>query len=389
MTIKKADDHFHIVNEECVPSVWLRMFTHLSSTWIFKRITIQWVIRVITKIMPGNSFELAYQMVALFSKKLYGVADAYIEEAKKANIIISIPLMMDLEYATNDHQPPAIPYTHQVEIMSNISRQHFGVLCPFFGFDPRRKENFKSQGISNGRELPKPLYVKAVEDMGFYGFKFYTKLGVHPWFDSPINSEEVNDALYEFYEYCEEEQIPIVTHCSSGGAYSEALVNNEEARNILCHPTAWIRVLEAFPKLRLMLSHFGWPKESIELMLKYKNVFADLAYNDDAFSDTKEYFKFLNNLPAEVLNKIAWGSDWPMIRHTWTVSQFAKPFEKYIDKHLQQAIFLDNLLAFLFGPSYTIKKEILNALGKTKDDIPKVIAHELKRVKKERVNDGN
>lgn len=131
----------------------------------------------------------------------------------------------------------------------------------------------------------------------FAGFKMYPPLGCKPF-------DELCEYLPEFYERCEREKIPILTHCSPGGMCThdwnfyqefdkchagmrqEANLKREKKlagilggkrRDVVTehyeeestafelsyfyynyvHPDQWRKVLKYFPDLHLCLAHFG------------------------------------------------------------------------------------------------------------------------------------
>jgi predicted TIM-barrel fold metal-dependent hydrolase len=141
----------------------------------------------------------------------------------------------------------------------------------------------------------------------FIGMKMYTPQGYRPLDDKCT-------CLSDFYQKCEDEQIPILNHCSAGGntipenryymehihgsmgnagssdsdATSVRISNLEDPytyfNNNFVHPRAWRSVLSKYKNLRLCLAHFGaaewnkghmqsdWIEEMIALMEEFPNV---------------------------------------------------------------------------------------------------------------------
>lgn len=84
--------------------------------------------------------------------------------------------------------------------------------------------------------------------------------------------------LNAIYDICEKYDRPIIFH--SGISWEP------HSRSRYCRPMEFEELAENRPKLRICLSHFGWPwcQETIAMMLKYPNVYTDTAllYFDSA-----------------------------------------------------------------------------------------------------------
>lgn len=303
-------------------------------------------------------------MIEIFTTHLFDVGNILRAELDEAKVKLTTPLMMDMDYATKKYHKAELDYGTQIEIMKRIASNHYGVIMPFIGFDPRRMDSPE-------------LVVFSLINKGMLGIKMYPKLGFHPSPQSTVNSRQVNSRLHNIYEYCAAEQIPITTHCSSGGAYSEDLIGKKEERNTYVHPTAWEEVLKLYPILRLNLGHGGgdlhkdgntWNSYACALANKYENVYFDLAYHGEAHTDKEIYFSRLHSkrIPH---NKVLLGTDWSMIRHTYTIKEFIQPFKDNIKPVIKNKVFYENAIKFLF-PEKRIPDRIMLALDKTPNDTP-------------------
>lgn len=87
---------------------------------------------------------------------------------------------------------------------------------------------------------------RCVEDLNFVGLKLYPRLGYPP--DHPILMNEV-------YPYLVEKNLPVLSHCSRGGAAGRYLPKIQ--RDAFTDPAAFIPVMKEFPDLRVNLAHFG------------------------------------------------------------------------------------------------------------------------------------
>ena len=364
------DVHSHILNFGCCPDKWLEKFTHIPKIELILKFPFsKFILNLCSKLIKGKSFKRVDEMIKIFKTDLFGVGNILKEEMEEASIKLSIPLMMDLDYATKNEYTAELDYGIQIEILKRVAKHHYGKIMPFVGFDPRRADSAK-------------FVVHSLINKGMLGIKIYPKLGFHPSPKSMINSPETNMNLKLIYEYCQENKIPITTHCSSGGAYSEDLIGSKEERNTLVHPTAWEEVLELYPRLYLNLGHLGgdiggvgsrlWFPYALELLNKYENVYGDLAYNTQVHKEKEKdaFFKVINTkvFPHD---KILFGTDWSMIRHTYTIKEYIVPFlTGFRNKEIGDKILYKNAIKFLF-PNNEIPERIRVALSKTIEDTPK------------------
>ena len=156
--------------------------------------------------------------------------------------------------------------------------------------------------------------IETIKAYDFIGIKVYPPLGFNPWptetWQKDIKKEM--EKVIHFYEFCQNNKIPITAHCSDGGF----LVDNRYAG--FAHPGKWAQVLEEYPNLRLNLAHFGadneeWRKAIAQLILTYDNVYTDISYRgvDTGYYDKLQ--KFLNSYAAaerdKLMERIIFGSD--------------------------------------------------------------------------------
>ncbi len=228
---------------------------------------------------------------------------------------------------------------------------------PMFHYDPRRWQ-FK------GKNVNADLITKVMGDNALYlGFKMYTAQGYRPWDVRRLPT------LKEFYGRCCKNGIPIMNHCTPGGAKSheadefyafehpfddkqeeEALRKGRDAKEYFeehfVSPNAWKKVLDAnveldgepqkLNTLRLCLAHFGgpvepgpeWSQQIIDMITSnnYPNLYTDISssFASDKFRD---YFKnlFTGELSEEhkkkLRSRVLFGTDWYM---TYAYGMFNK-----------------------------------------------------------------
>lgn len=101
----------------------------------------------------------------------------------------------------------------------------------------------------------------AVKEYGLVGLKLDPALQL---FD-PADRERA----FPVYQQALELDIPVLIHCGLSWA--------RVGRSSKAHPLALEEVIHAFPDLKIVIPHFGWPwvDESVMLALKHRNVYLD------------------------------------------------------------------------------------------------------------------
>lgn len=224
---------------------------------------------------------------------------------------------------------------------------------PMFHYDPRRWQ-------LGGAQINAALIAKLTGVNALYlGFKMYTAQGYRPWDVRRL------PVLKDFYARCCKCNIPILNHCTPGGARSHEDMeyfnfehpfddeNEEKAAREGCtatqyfeknfvSPEAWKKVLDskvkiegetepvALSNLRLCLAHFGgpekpgpeWSQQIIDMITrednKYPNLYTDISssFADERFRKTfKDMFtgKLSDKQKKKMRSRILFGTDWYMI----------------------------------------------------------------------------
>jgi predicted TIM-barrel fold metal-dependent hydrolase len=209
-------------------------------------------------------------------------------------------------------------------------------LLPLFHYDPRR---WQTQG-NTGNNYP----FAQVGLSGLYlGFKMYTAQGYRPW-------DPRMPILKDFYRRCCIENIPIVNHCTPGGAPTfdleryidfrhplDTMKDDEQKKTSLdrigyfnrhfVSPEAWRDVLDQqvggtrLKDLRLCLAHFGgndeqghqWGVDILQMMRDFPNVYADISYSF-VYKGFRDYFRDKicksEGFEQKIRHRILFGSDW-------------------------------------------------------------------------------
>ena len=150
----------------------------------------------------------------------------------------------------------------------------------------------------------------------FAGIKLYPPLGFNPLPDAcPHCQNDNEDCKCEkakvklLYRVCTEKNIPITTHCSTGGFTAD-----DHAKDNTCPGTKWAGALQLYPDLKVNFAHFGsnnpeWEKEIIENIIQSENVYADFSYLG---KDKKYYTKLsmtIKKHDPKLTERIIFGSD--------------------------------------------------------------------------------
>jgi len=328
---------------------------------------------------------------------------------------IYTPLMMDLEWGANSSDKSfkgMVRYEDQVHFISEQVKRFPFRIFPFIMFDPRRENSYE-------------LCKKAIDELGFLGIKMYPPLG---YFPNPSNYEYLNskskyydtekrdklrkmatgdgedndsllkdmdDRLEKLYRYCEDNNVPITTHAGSSGAYDIDMTQGQA--NIFANINNWQAVLEKHPNLKLNFAHLGgnyikttdeavkiqaeiWRQKIISLLKNYPAVYADVSYHNMGLESTsfgekeyhmdqvgieKYYFELKEILTDKTLSeKVIFGTDTPMITHSWSEKDYFDQFVKNIKGNLFVSLVTKNPTRFLFGESGEIPVEYVDFVRK-------------------------
>lgn len=226
----------------------------------------------------------------------------------------------------------------QEEELLKLAAAHPGRVLPFYVVDPRRPGNCVQEpgGMMDISPMTDRLVPRLGGKGGFYGFKLYCPNGYSP----------TDPVLMALYGYCERHGVPLTAHCSGGGfaSFSPSITvhghvfrNGEvvphdgvlefrhyrltdklrvkEKAELLNHPLLWEKVMEAFPRLRLNLAHFGCRDEGSEwteliygMMERFPGLHTDLSCitEEEKLREMREYFL---KAPEWVRRKFLFGSD--------------------------------------------------------------------------------
>ncbi|MGB2698541.1 MAG: amidohydrolase family protein, partial [Candidatus Zixiibacteriota bacterium] len=285
------------------------------------------------------------------------------------DIDLYVPLMIDYEYWFKN----TIDYKleDQIKLVHQIVLAHKGRIHPFVPFDPARELVYQVGMNNPDGQLEKygslNLVKDAIEKRGFIGVKLYNSLGY-----KPLNNKEVEDhrklmairnekmqylfrgeeydrVLSDLYRYCEENEVPITTHCGMYGieSYPDASFHFGEAR-------FWEDVLSKYKNLRLNLAHFGWNqkvryggekswvKDICRMMNKFENLYTDVSCHrvtthNDRQGYLYDYKRIRRDYPI-VKKRLLFGTDWHVLKR---VRNYKKFKDGYVEVLKHNNLFTD------------------------------------------------
>lgn len=224
-------------------------------------------------------------------------------------------------------------------IMLRTKGNYRNILLPFFCVDPRRKE------YTDGKVLLE-IVKRYFEKHGFVGIKLYPALGYYPF----------DEKLYPLYKWCEENYVPIMTHCIEGVIYfrgdtgslppvncSDYVEDNTSKKNEIfqrnfTQPHNFEILLKDFPKLKVCFGHYGgyeemikqngWTEKINTLIEKYDNVYTDVSFiieNNKTFPLIKKAMS-----DSKLGNKIMFGTDYFVVSKNKLEDKLAMDFRVYM-----------------------------------------------------------
>jgi predicted TIM-barrel fold metal-dependent hydrolase len=358
--------HTHLFTMDHVPEYFLSRFFRTS--WAKKK----WIARLGT-LLAGRMID---RYAAFFYSSMKVTQADVLRELRgyyPRNAKFCV-LSVDFEYMNAGKC--RLGFIEQIDELALLARtvneeEGEDIVIPFLGIDPRRPN------------LP-DLVREYVEDRGFRGFKMYPALGFFP------NDER----LYPVYEYAQQYQLPITTHClpknknhfrfkptkemiaqarQVKGCEEWELRKPYDFAKYLNHPHWYQVLLEDFPELKLNFGHFGgneeWdkyldtPDEKFEkdiswyslirgMIKRYPNVYADISFT---VFDRNLYPLLKNLVNSEYKNsafyspkeKVLFGTDFYMLQKDYRERRFGIDLRGYLSDEEYWQIAEDNPRRFL------------------------------------------
>lgn len=232
-----------------------------------------------------------------------------LSEMDDASVEKAVILGQDTHATKN---PSFRAYTMKNEEVARIAEESGDRLIPFAGVDP-------NSGTQALRELR-----KVVKNLGMRGLK------VH----SSANSVYPNDRrrMYPLYEFCQEQELPILFHTGTTGLGDcEIGYSKPEFLDGVCH---------AFPDLKVVMAHFGWPWTEVALAvaLRNPNVFIDVSGWKPKYLP-QVLVPYMNGI---LQDRFLFGTDYPMIRHATWLKDFDANFRAKLKPEVAEKLLRGN-----------------------------------------------
>ncbi|MBS7649518.1 amidohydrolase [Candidatus Bathyarchaeota archaeon] len=233
-----------------------------------------------------------------------------IKSAENAGIDKTVLLPIDCEIARGCTLPSNT-------IISNLV-EHY----------PDRFIGFASVDPNKGDSALKALDF-AVNELKLKGLKLYPSLQNFCPSDSKI---------YPFYKKAMELDIPVLFHAGTSWAEGKDALNDVMYLDDVAYN---------FPKLRIVIAHFGWPKvwETVCLAVKYDNVFIDFSGLPSGFGLPHEHFELVFRMVPKklfqrcLIDKVVFGSDFPRT----DVSRMASALKSFLpSKDVEEKLMQEN-----------------------------------------------
>lgn len=363
------NSHCHIFNEKTVPKAILNLKMPYSNTLIIK--LGKFLHRLNSRSNDDKYSKLAY-FLETFVKSTKDITDKLCSYYPENTIFT--PLMMDMHNRAGDDKRKSSEYfiEEQAKDIKQLLDQKYNLL-PFLPIDPTLNDK-------NGETNVLDVFIKGFTgEYGFmpFGVKIYPSLGYLP--GHPL--------LMEIFRICEEKQIPVTTHCSSGSVHSYKrrikniqgwkigsdgqLTNEPESRwffggdayaNYFNHPKNWEPVLKAYPKLRLNFGHFGgeahwkklqegenntWVSCIMDYFVRFENVYADVSYTH-AYPELFNIIKDRIQASELIRNRTLYGSDYYMVVMKGHYRSMKIDFDVAMGDDIIRKIAVENPRKFLF-----------------------------------------
>ncbi|MFH1982725.1 MAG: amidohydrolase family protein [Pseudomonadota bacterium] len=333
-------------------------------------------LRVVNSLMSPNAWGKAENYIEFFltmlkseEKMLAKVFKGYGHDLPQLQIS---HYMMDMQMAYAGHKSPYYPfYPSQIKRMQELQRASPACVFGFSAFDPQREDCIAIAEYSLSK--------------GLLGFKFYPAMGYKPI----GNITEIQARIDAFFDFCVLKDVAVFAHCTPQGFQTRHKLGAN------AHPKYWRSVLEnqRWGTLRLCLGHAGggrmrngdlespgWMAESdeewleednfarivTELCTTYPNVYCEVGYITSLFENTNPEV-FVANIERartkaneegrhyELLDKMAYGSDWHMSKMVGNTRKYLEIFLKIMNREAYKSylerFFWQNAYRFLKLPS--------------------------------------
>ena len=175
--------------------------------------------------------------------------------------------------------------------------------------DPERLIGFATVDPLSPKKAVEELY-HAVNDLGLRGLKLHPQLQCF---------RPDDERVFGVYEVAEELGIPVLLHTGTTGI-GAGMEGGAGIRLDYARPIYVDNVATMFPKLKIVMAHFGWPwhEEALAIALHKANVYIELS------GWAPKHIPEIVIRYADTLlqDKVLFGTDYPMIRPRRWLEEF-------------------------------------------------------------------
>ena len=186
------------------------------------------------------------------------------------------------------------------DYMAQYAQKYPDMFIPFAGVDPH-------MGKSALREIE-----RAVRELECKGLKF------HPAYQEFFPDDQ--KLMWPIYEKCVELDVPILVHTGTTRVTRCTIKGSR--------PVYWDDVATAFPDLRIIMTHFGWPwtEEALAVCWRHEHVYLDMSgwLPRHIYATQPIVFQYLNTV---LQDKMVFGSDYPAINPKVWLDDFNRVVE--------------------------------------------------------------
>lgn len=261
-----------------------------------------------------------------------------------------------------DYSPDWLPFLRVWNMDLSEQEEHFERIAKEAGIELAVNLDIWPWYDSNGRDISGAQLLQWHRRTGTI-YRSPRPLKIYPPLHGVLTIEQA--------QYCADNRIPVVAHCSPGGIEGELDAG--------AHPDLWIPVLEAVPTLHLCLAHGGgcahfvaycsdnakpdnWTAAIVNLMARFEHVYIDTAYHEAAVKEPKKYFGYKCETCERCSNdrglkwflymfedRVLFGSDYPLVLADGiTYGQYVDAFRSNLTADEWKWIACDNPARFLY-----------------------------------------
>jgi predicted TIM-barrel fold metal-dependent hydrolase len=262
-------------------------------------------------------------------------------------IDVFCPSLLDLNHWLGCKET-ASSQDDQVRLLEQIAIMSGGAILPFVAYNPQSDIEQHDESFER--------VVTAIASRGFIGVKLYPPMGYLAYGNAcevrpgtcpmPENAKDIDKKLCRLYEWCVDQNVPIMSHTShSFGA--------TDADDDCASPFGWQRALENFAGLRVQAGHFGgesqyaldekWAAQYVQMMgmRNARNLYVDLSNLGALFVPDSEVRKVIEPLFSMRLSagsteiaadRMLYGGDWYLTQLSNMSDVYVREMNLYLER---------------------------------------------------------